>query len=230
MENSEELLIPRLQFELRFTNLLNFKSIIEDIGAPFIKLTSGFSITSKSPQDTFLKLIFEEDSYYIDCRWDRLILVSDGTIDFFSNTNSAPIKMFFEFLDILKGEKSFGNFIYCILQVYFLNQKYTGYEDILDSYKKFITDDVKSILPGYNDFAIHPDKRINDRNISVVFGPLNEIDLERRDLFPFNKSLKSQKPLNGNLVEVSFSEKIKSYKQNIFKNAFEEVLKYKTVI
>jgi hypothetical protein len=65
----------------------------EKIITPFVQFATAISVTNEGNLAESLKLIFEKEAYSIECKWDRLILLSEGNLNNFLSSNSTPIEI-----------------------------------------------------------------------------------------------------------------------------------------
>ena len=120
-----EALIPRIQFEIRYTHILNFSTIIKEIISPFIKLGDNFNISNQGSLIEGIKINFEKEKFSIECLWDRMILITQEDIDQLGDQN-ATIKVFFDIYNKLKEYPSFGeirNYLLVLTVIYLNNEK-----------------------------------------------------------------------------------------------------------
>ncbi len=224
------ILYPKFQFEVRYTHILNFNGIVREIISPFVKLCSGFNIFNEGKQDESIRLIFEDD-FFIDVRWDKIILLSERNPSRFDDENSQ-ITVFFKILKKLQEATTFGklNNYYFLLYMVKLSDETTA--EILNSFrKKYFQDSVIKFLPNANDCSIilehHDDKKNKQESISI--GPYSYKDNSKHTLSIFNSVELSDMRIptaKGRMLHITFSEDIVDLSFKILRDLVKQTDKY----
>lgn len=100
------MLVAKIQVEVKYTFVLNFASINRELLSPYLRLAQLQVSNWDSIQESII-LNFVEEGFSIDCRWDRLIFVCQSEPENIKSSN-GPLLHFFEILDKLKSQSSFG--------------------------------------------------------------------------------------------------------------------------
>lgn len=221
----------KFHFEVRYTHILNFSTVIKEILSPYLKLASSFIIGNQGTLEESYRLDFEEDSLWFDCRWDRMIFLSERNIDRFKEENS-PIKFFFEIADKLAKRETFGIYTNYIVIVDLLKVTDQTFEQVRDEMKSgYLTIKTDELIKNPDDIAITLQKNTKNKDITLGFGPFSQNDIIERKLIPF----KSQELLNileasGKLMEVKIFEKTGEINFSLFKELLSLINGYAKLI
>lgn len=209
---------PKFQFEVRYTNILNFSLTARNVVSPFLKLAKSFNIFNQGMLEEQIKLNFDDDAFAIDLRWDRIILIAEKDISRFSDNNS-PVKTFFQILDKLSKESSFGvitNYLFWVTLVKIMPENYSA---ILANFKKNnLNPNVDIFIQDPDDISIVLEKKDGQKLTSIAIGPFSQTDIINRGLIPF-KSPELQGLINsvGLIMELKIFESSSSVDFTIFK-------------
>ena len=206
----EKILCPKFQFEVRYTHILNFSLIAREILSPYLKLTTGFQIFGQNSLEETIRINFEEDSFHIDVRWDRIILIGERDIERFDDENSQ-IKVFFEIIDKLQNTNSFGSFTSFLFLIYFVKIQEKVQNKILDEFvSKYCTPEIKNLLNDPNDISITLEKsNYADKQETIMVGLFTNKDLEVHSLMPFkSKELLDIRQKYGLMLQLRIFENI----------------------
>lgn len=221
----------KFQFEIRYTHILNFSTVIKEIISPFLKLASSFSIGNQGTPEESYRLDFEGDSFWIDCRWDRMIFLSERNIDRFKDENS-PVQFFFKIAEKLTKRETFGVFTNYVLSVDFLKVLDDQFGKIKDDIKaKYLTSQTDDIIMNPDDIAITLQKNNKNKDITLSFGPFSQNDINERKLIPFKSpELTSAASSSGILLEIKIFEKTGEINFHLFKELLTLVNDYSKLI
>lgn len=204
-----DFITAKFQFEIRYTPILNFQSIYRELLAPYIKLSSGFRINNKNQDSEYITIVFEEEGVHIDCRWDRLILLTQGDHQSIIDPDGLS-KIYFEIFEKLKTNDSFGiinNYIAVASGVTTHKQSDIKLEQVKKNFiEYYFQNSISKRLESKN----QPDPAIifdfvdndgNDNNLSI--GPYDyDKDFKKRNLAPYNsEKFESLKSNYGYMVE-----------------------------
>lgn len=108
--------IPRIVFELKYDFMLDFAQSYPSLLGPFVRLAKTLSILNEGKLNETLRLDFVEDKFRIEVGPENMILVTEGEcpLPLFAHA-TAPGKIFFEILEKLRKEETFGNFKHLLL-------------------------------------------------------------------------------------------------------------------
>jgi len=208
-------LTSRFQFEVKYSPILNFSSAYKELFSPYLKLASAFKIHGHNTHQERIDLIFDDENFHIDARWDRLIFVTEGDLGKFSKSN-AITKLYFEILNKIESLNTFGQVNnYVAHAVGVRTKEDLAREKIINNMKSnFLKDEVLKFTPNQvdTDIAITFDFEHDDMSHSISIGPyFFESDLMKRNLSPFKtEELSHLNSCNGYMIEYKVSENIKS--------------------
>jgi len=213
----------RFQFEIRYTPILNFNSVYKELLSPYLKLASGFKIHGQNSPQEHIELIFEEDHFHIDARWDRLIFVTEGDLANLTDDTSIT-KIYFEIFDKFKGIKTFGKVNnYVTYAVGVDTRADSSKEEIITNFKStYLKDEALKFVSNEidPDIAITYEYERDDINHFISFGPyLYESDLNRRNLSPYKSEDVSEiHSSNGYMIEYRISHRTQSVNKDTLVN------------
>ena len=201
----------KTQFEVRYSTLLNFKTDYKLIFAPYLK-NCEFTVNNSDTIKEYIVLVFKEEKYIIDCRWDRIVFTSEGIRDDLKKSQ-GPFFTFFEIFEKLKNLDAFGEIKNVLLAEWNLIEYEKSLEEIKKLFRKSFLSD-KSFnstrdLPN-EDFSVtftYGDQ--NDKFQRCTFGPfVPKKDVANYDLIPITKNLSSEfEGKKGILSESLYFEK-----------------------
>ena len=221
----------KFQFEVRYTHILNFSSIIKDILGPYLKLASSFSISNQGVAEESYRLDFEEDSFWVDFRWDRMIFLSERNIDRFKHDNSQ-VQIFFDIAEKLKQKETFGVISHYILLADLLKVIDRPFQEIKGEIKtEYLTTNTDKIINEPDDLAITLQKNDRNKDITITFGPFAKNDIEARKLIPFKSpELLEHMNSSGVLIELKTFEKTGTVNYALFKELINLTYNYAKLI
>lgn len=179
-----EKIVFKHQLEVRFSHILDFPKVMKSILSPYTKLTSRINIKNEGSVNEVITLFFEGEYYQILALWDRLVFIYQGDTKELSKNNSIVEDPFFEILNKLKKEASFGEMKNILISsnITLLNEK--DFDQNLSLFRKiYFSEKAETILGNQNDLAITGE--INTENIqsSFVFGPFSgNTELQRKNI------------------------------------------------
>jgi hypothetical protein len=224
----DHLLNAKFQFEIRYTYILDFESHYKSILSPYLKLATGMEIHGQNTRTEYLKLLFEEDGFSIDCRWDRIVFVSEGKLNNLKNSQSALNKIFYEIFDKFTALSSFGTVTNYVMVANGVKQiEDSNFEDLVEDFTNhYLTENALSHFNGTDkDLGITTNYTRSGIDIAERFGPFNyQEDIERQNLLPFSKDDNSElKSNHGYMLQVKFYEETGSIDFNKTANLIEKI-------
>ena len=213
-------LIPYIQYEIRYSNILNFTGWVRDIVNPFVKVATSISLDAPNSHRERIILNFDDEYMQMFVTWDRIIFKSEGDIDKLKHSNSTINTVFFKLVEKISSHESFGTHLNQLLFVTYVNikteKKDKVYTDLKSKYLKTKADD---ILGEKADFAITLQEVKDKIRSSITFGPYVGIpDLSTRNMIPINNTLAAKCSGIGEMAEIKlFSENQKVVKFDSFK-------------
>lgn len=207
----------KFQFEIRYTYILDFESHYKSILSPYLKLASGMEIHAQNTRNEYIKLLFIEDGYTVDCRWDRMVFVSEEPLENLKNKQSSLNKVFFDIFKKISSLPSFGKITnYLMLSNGLIIIDNSSFDDLVEKFTDdYFTQKIKSnFINSPKDSAISIEYRKESQNILQQFGPFNgKKDLEKHNLRVFNEADRSLTDLEnkqGYLIQVKLFEESNS--------------------
>ncbi|GAA5522328.1 hypothetical protein LQ318_11310 [Aliifodinibius salicampi] len=207
----DNFLVAKFQFEIRYTYILDFESHYKSILSPYLKFASGMQIHGQGTRNEYIKLLFEEDGYSIDCRWDRMVFVYEGEINNLKKNQSALNKIFFEIFDQISSLQSFGkitNYLIVANGVKLVENEH--FEELVEKFTShYLSDSANVHFDGDNkDSAIIVEYNKDGVDVTQKFGPYNcQNDIDKHDLLPFNMEEDTKlKKMNGLIMQLKFFE------------------------
>lgn len=214
---------PLTQFEVRFTQILNFNQIIREILSPYLRMSSTFNFFNQGRFEESIKLNFEEDQYSIDCRWDRIVFYCENDPNRFAQQNST-MKIFWEILEKLTSIPTFGalrNFVFLNYEINILDKQPL---EILKNFKsKFFTNEIDRIMKEPNEIAVILEKTTSNKVTAITFGPYSNADNKKYNFFPFKgEKVQEVQDKFGTLLKIQVSDQITKIDTELFKKLLEE--------
>ena len=74
-------LIPYIQYEIRYSNILNFTGWVRDIVNPFVKVATSISLDAPNSHRERIILNFDDEYMQMFVTWDRIIFKSEGDMN-----------------------------------------------------------------------------------------------------------------------------------------------------
>lgn len=210
---------PIHQFEIRYSNILNFPHVIGEVLAPFVKLADRLNIDQENSHQEKLTLFFDEEQYIIITTWDRIILKKENLTQDLAENNSILESPFLDIFAKLKEVKEFGeisNFLFYSFNVNIVDKEINEVKDgfinqRLD--KSFINK-----MPNISDVGISIEFKEKNGRLLLNSGPYVGIeDLQKRNhnlVFPIPEELVEK---TGELVEFRYHESGKKFTFGMYK-------------
>ncbi len=181
-----EYFAPVHQFEIRFSKLLNFSSIAEEVLSPFIPFSNDIQIDRTGGNANY-NLIY--DNYNIGLQYDRILIRFEGDIEPLQESGSVVQDPFFAIYKKLSEHTSFGAAKNLLLYTIYVK---TNDSDDIDSKfssivsdftKKYVkTEETKAIIENLDDISLTFELKGENELIRLEFGPYKGIgDLNKRN-------------------------------------------------
>jgi len=207
----------KTQFEVRFTNILAFDEIYKAVISPFIH-GSEFTIDVDTPYSHKIILTFRPERYFIDCRWDRLILVAEGPRSDLK-TQQGP---FFKFFEIYKCFQH--HFVHKAMNAYLAEWNLIDSESnytVQNFTDTFFTEKLNYSLPDLpdKDSSITLEFGTDKQKLIYTFGPFNyKKDVKNYNLNVVTKSgVEEYKKYNGILVQAIYNQPTESVDMDTYR-------------
>ncbi len=219
---------PIHQFEIRYTNILDFPNVIGEALAPFIQLATKVDIENEYSHNQKVILNFETDYYTIIVAWDRIIIRINGYNNGLNENNSIIDNPFFEIISKIKDIKAFGvikNFLYYTYSVNILDVEL---KELHESFaNKYLTQITKKLHPTLSDSSVIIEQLKDNHQTQVTIGPYVGVkDLNKRGIPIINPSLFDIVEKTGEIVEFKYYEETKSVTFNDYKRIAKIELEY----
>lgn len=220
--------VPSHQFEIRYTKILNFQSLMGEVISPFVPMALDIiTENEKAVQHCRYTLLFQ--GYSIIVTWDRVLIRYEGDLKVLTENNSIIEEPFFNLFDKIKNIGSFGNVLNCLCVTHIINHFDTVPTDIN---KDFIGDylnkiNIEKIITNPTDVSIILEKNTEGKQITLQFGPyVGIIDLQKRNIFPQNPDIEQHLNIVGEMAEIKILEMLKSISFAKYKELLKMTFEY----
>lgn len=197
----------KTQFEIRYSTLLNFNTEYKSIFSPYLKICE-FNLHNINTIEEYIVLTFKKEKFSIDCRWDRIVFVSEGIRDDLKKSQ-GPLFYFFEILDKLKSLPTFGKIQNILLVEWNLIEYDYELENLKEKFRKSFLSN-KLLKPATEipteDFSVtytYGDE--NEKFQRYTFGPfVQKRDIINYDLLPISRKLTTELESKKGIFSESF--------------------------
>jgi len=216
--------ICKIQFETRYTHILDFHQKYKTIFTPYLNLDDlKFTIENTNTVQEYIVLKFEESFYHIQCRMDRMIFIYEGDMSVVRKSNS-PIKLFFDILEKILAIDIGIKRKFSTLAIWAVEPIDQEVEVIRKKFESvFLNKSISEIYSDSDDYAIVLERNLTPDKFKLTFGLYSPDDLGRYNLSPFkadrNDFLKSS---YGLMAEITNSKTSSTSSFSKFKEMFEE--------
>src|SRR3989304_6704548 len=204
--------VPFHQFEIRYTKILNFQTLIKEVIAPFVPMALNILPEHENAvQLCRYTLLFAE--YSIIVTWDRVLIKYEGDLKVLIENNSIIEEPFFNLFNKIKDLGSFGNVVNCLSATHIINHTDKNQTEIK---KDFVgtylnKNNIERIISNPTDVAIVLEKNTDGKQITVQLGPYIGIaDLHKRNIIPQNQEILKNINIVGEMAEIKILEILKS--------------------
>jgi hypothetical protein len=210
---------PMHQFEIRYTNILDFPNVIGGAISPFVQLASKIDIESEYSHNQKVILSFESDYYTITVSWDRIIIRTNGDCSGLSDNNSIIDNPFFEIISKIKEIKAFGSIKNFLYYTYSVNILDIELEELQKSFaNKYLTKIARELHPNLSDSSVILEQVKDNRQTHLTIGPYVGVsDLNKRGIPIINPNLFDIVEKTGEVAEFKYYEETKSVSFNDYK-------------
>jgi hypothetical protein len=200
--------IFKIQFEVRYNAILNFREVYRSIMGRYAK--SEFAIVNENTNSEYIVVKFKKEKYQIDCRWDRIIFLSEGDRSDLDRAQ-GPLFIFFEILDKLRSQPTFHDITNALITASHLFEVEDTSDNIIKRFKKQYISGVGFDFSNFSqDYSITHEFQREDKTFRIVFGPFNyKTDVGNYNLSPVLQ-LRGEnfKDLKGLYIETLYFEKL----------------------
>ncbi|MEK6782861.1 MAG: hypothetical protein AABY93_14265 [Bacteroidota bacterium] len=216
---------PRfIQYEIRYSPILNFAQYYKDIVAKYLALDDATpNIANFGMFDEHIVMVFLS-SYHIDYRLDRLIFRYEGDHKLIYNSSGAT-KFFFDILDETRKLKAFGKVKQTTIQIKAVGLLEHSNKLIVEKFKsKFFQQSTLDSILTSTDVAITIDRAEGAKYSNLIFGPFETQDIAKQGISPLKSDF--NKDLNGNGLMCSYTvtEKTDKSSFSFFKDTLVEMI------
>ncbi|HVX28442.1 MAG TPA: hypothetical protein VHB70_18990 [Parafilimonas sp.] len=200
----------KVQLEIRFTSILDFRLHFKTIVSPYLKLFE-FQIQNGDTYQERISLFSRDEGYFIDLRMDRMLLVSENRLHNFFEP-SGPMYHFLKIFDKVKALESFNEMSLMLFAQWGVILKEGNDEKIQSNFiEKYFKEVPKPIDATLKDIGIQIDYVIKDEEVKLKAGPfVPEKDIKNFQL----NSIASDKPQDYSGTTGLFYEIISTKKAN----------------
>ncbi len=224
--------VPFHQFEIRYTKILNFQSLIKEVIAPFIPMALDILIEKESTvQRCRYTLLFE--AYSIIVIWDRILIKYEGDLKVLIENNSIIEEPFFNLFNKIKELESFGNIVNCLCATIIINHSDKNQSEIIKYFTGMFLNknNIEKIISNPSDVAIALDKNTDGKQINLQYGSYLGInDLQKRNIFPQNQDIIKQINISGEMADIKIFESLKSISFAKYKELLKMTLEYQEAL
>jgi hypothetical protein len=221
-------IVPLHQFEIRYSQLINFAVSIKEVLAPFIPMSTNITVEKEnSSPHTKYTLLFDS-SYSILVTWDRLVLKYEGDIELLSQNSSIAESPFFAIYEKIQSLEEFGKVLNCLSFTVFINKQGKELEEIVKNFKsKYLQNSTDHILSNPTDFGVVLDKKIEEQQVSVRFGPYVGLqDLLNRAIHVQSPDMINEVVCVGEMAEIKIFEPVTSINFSKYKKIIKSSTEY----
>lgn len=166
------LITPIHQFEIRYSNILDFHNVIGEAIAPYVQLASKLNVDNENSHKQQVVLNFEQDFYIITVTWDRLIVQTNGFKKGLNENNSIIDNPYFDILKKVKEISAFGEIRNILFYSFNINLIDSELDKIITNFnKRYLCDSTKDLLPSLEDSGIVLEHHKDNYQIHLTFGP-----------------------------------------------------------
>jgi len=224
--------VPFHQFEIRFTKILNFNEVINEVIAPFVPMALDIIIEDESLKSLCrYNLIFE--GYNILITWDRVLIKLDGELKNLSENNSIIEEPFFNLFSKIRDLKSFGNVVNCLCVAVIVNHSGKTKTEILNDFStRFLNmNNVEKIIYKPSDVGLTLNENNDGKQITLTFGPyIGVTDLQNRKIMTQNQEILKHIDILGEMVEIKIFEILKSVSFAKYKELLKMIIEYQRLL
>lgn len=216
--------IVRLQFETRYTYLLEFKEKYKALLNPFLILKDlKFSVGNEGSMNESIKFSFEESGYEIEIMMDRMVYRYEGDPENLLKSTSQ-IKLYFDILEKIKTIDSFQKNLLNILAVWAVHPTELTEENNIKKFKeKYLSKNI-DLIDNVKDYMLVVNSGDESKFTTINFGPYTSKDFKKHKMSLFNTEYSNQfKNIQGLMGVVQINEKKDKSRHEDFKALYGEV-------
>jgi hypothetical protein len=216
----------RTQLEVRYTHLIDFRNIYKSIVQPYTKL-GKWEINNADTYQEYIVLRFEDEGYFIDFRWDRIVFVAEGKKENLFEIN-GPLIFFQNMIDQLMKLEDFGKITAAILAEWLVLEIDKTEEEVVKDFRERFFGTKLPLATDYTfvDVGIIEEFKNVDSEIKLQFGPFRPTeDIPRLKIQPLlskNKNVFNDK--RGILIQAVITDKDIIPDYNHFRKADRKLL------
>ncbi len=215
------------QFEIRFSNMLDFPKSVNTVLSPFVKLATRVGISNENSRNEIIELRFEPEFYKIRVYWDRVVITTQIPLEKQILNNSVIEEPFLNIFDKISQLDSFGsvkNILHYTIILALKNNKSRN-ESFQEIKKHYLTNNTKKLLSDFDEIGISLSKSSDSEIEEIQIGNfVGKQDFERRNIEFFDKSIEKLLEESGELLEIKFFEKKDNIRFSDYKKITQKAL------
>jgi hypothetical protein len=207
----------KYQFEIRYTPFLNFSSAYKSFMGRYMRSGEIFIQNENTHQEQIV-LRYPVERYQFDCRWDRLVFISEGQRQDLDRPQ-GPLFNFFEIMNNLRESNGFGVVTNALISGAFLQEIEDTNDNIIQRFKsKFITGPDFNFPSYTEDYSVIQEFAKEDKLFRIKYGPFNhKSDVKNHLLSPvLQLSRENFKEFTGIFIDALYFEKGPAFDFNSF--------------
>lgn len=218
-----EILCPIHQFEIRYSNILNFPVVIRDTIAPFVKFANRISIDNENSHSERITLYFDDQNFLIIVSWDRILIkIENKEFNSLTLNNSIIEEPFFNLYSKISELNGFGetrNFLFYSIFINPINEKLD--KIIANFTEKYLNKNSLSIFAPYNDIGLSFEKHSDSSQTYFNVGPYTgNNDFKKRNIEIKNSEILESVDCVGEIFEYKYFEITKTITFKKYKEIF----------
>lgn len=219
--------LAKLQYEIRYNHLLEFKDVYRKIVQPYLRDEGvEFVVSNQNTLDEYITIKFLKLGFLVDLRWDRMFILIEGDNPNIRNSTSV-MKYFFEIYDkLLKSTSLTVKLV--IIAAYFVKPIEETEENIVEGFKrKYLSEKLKMLSSPsvVKDYLIQIVSKPNETSSCTInFGPFSKDDIKKHNLASLNVEPKYYlDDVVGEICHIQMNKKDTTISMTRFREAMDEI-------
>lgn len=205
--------------------------MIQGAIAPFVPMALDVQIEKENTSNCRYILIFSGFNIFLSV--DRLIIRYEGDLKNLRDNNSIIESPFYSLFKKIKELPGFGSVRNCLCDSILINHTDKKQSEIVNAFvnKFLIKENTEKIISKPTDICITLNKNIDDKLLSIQYGPyLGPDDLKTRCGLPQNSEILANLGKLGEMAEVKIFEILKDTSFAKYKDYIKLTLEYQKVL
>lgn len=198
---------PVHQFEIRYSKLLNFSHLAQDVLAPFIPFCRDVQVEHELTRNAKYSLLY--DNYNILIQHDRLLFRFEGEINNLLDSGSIVQEPFFAIYKKLSETSYFGTVRDLLMYTIYVRPDENATNDkeseiIQEFSSRYINvKEANAIVSNLSDISLVLETKRANETVTVAFGPyFGVIDLNNRGQFLVTQEMLERCAVLGQMCEL----------------------------